>query len=530
MARIIVLVCLLAVSSWESARACSCIMREPLCKALAKPGAKLESSAKSAVFVGRVRYSFPTWQEEFGEHLKEFDRRHPELRPKERTELLGWLKQFMLQLWGDKASAEFKEKLLRIQNDSRLEAGARLLSYQAMARLDVVEPFAGTEKGSVIEMLGGLGNGDCSVHFQAGESYLVSAYQDEYGFWTTSTCSGSRPVLDAQADLKAYRTLRDKQSHKPFVAGSLTDATDRGERSGSGGIGKFPLRLVGEGFQKDFVTNADGTFVIDDVAPGKYRIDLLKSGWQIPPPMDERANFTLDDGCAEVGLFAKEQQSSVVGRAVPAKGSTLVRVPVALVPLNRGPVHGYRSGPMDANGTYRIQNVEPGDYLLAINPNGLPLATSMDDNPRAMPYPKNYYPGAESADDAEIIHVERGKAVEAPEVWKLPPPIAEKKIECVVVKANGEPFVDARVIVRDGLTKIAVNRAGPVPKDGMVSFNVLEGRTYRVEVAAFDAERKPTHYALADLKPDHQGRLTVKLVEGSVPENDRILFVGPWWK
>ncbi|MBL8291769.1 MAG: hypothetical protein JNN08_08030 [Bryobacterales bacterium] len=148
----------------------------------------------------------------------------------------------------------------------------------------------------------------------------------------------------------------------------------------------------------------------------------------------------------------------------------------------------------------------------------------------ALPYQASYYPGKASKVEAMTIRVERGMDVLLPGVWILPPPLAERRVELLVRKATGEPFPGARVIVRDAEGDSVVNRAGPTPATGIVQFQVIEGRSYRIEVGAMDANRRPAFYSAMELKPEDRGPLVLTLIEGAPPPNSYVyLFVSPVW-
>ena len=211
----------------QAAYPCSCLFQEPLCKTLAQPDARLTADPAAPVFVGKVIYSYPGSLEEFWKRQEQFAAAHPDLRPANGPLLtFEGTKRFLLELWGDKASPTLRQHILAVPEETRPNYADPLSFLQALSHVEVIEPFGGIEKGTVIELVGGLA-GDCSVHFRPGESYLVFPHKRQ-GFWTTSICDGSTPISRAQAELRALRGLRDGKPFPPFLYGSVVDFTNRG--------------------------------------------------------------------------------------------------------------------------------------------------------------------------------------------------------------------------------------------------------------------------------------------------------------
>jgi hypothetical protein len=514
----------------EIAYPCSCAFREPLCKVLARPGAQLRNDPAAPVFVGKVLYSYPSSWEEFAKLQGEFAATHPDLRGSN-GDLLSFegTRRFFLEMWGDKASATLRQNILAVQEEKRPHYVGPLSLFKALSHVEVIEPFGGIEKGTVVEILGGLGGGDCSVRFRAGGEYLVFLGKDAHGFWTTSICLGSTHVRYAQAELRALRAVRDGKPLAPFLSGKVSDATSRGARVEWKDLPGFPLRVTGEGLTREVVTGKDGEFFVDDLPLGSYTVSLATPGWELSRSVGQ-VPISLANGCQHVLLDVTQTQSSVTGRIQPTPGHTLTKLPVQLVPVTAGEAVRPPSGVMDTDGSFQINKVEPGEYYVVINPLGVPRPTGPNRYMPALPYQANYYPGKASKVEATSIRVERGMDVLLPGVWILPPPLAERRVQLLVRKATGEPFPGARVIVRDTEGDSVVNRAGPTPATGIVQFNVIEGRRYRIEAGAMDTNRRPGFYSAMELKPEDRGPLVLTLSEGAAPPNSYVyLFVSPVW-
>lgn len=132
-----------------------------------------------------------------------------------------------------------------------------------------------------------------------------------------------------------------------------------------GGIG-----FGGSGGQSQ--TNADGTFTISNVVPGKYRINVSMpqdAGYLESVKFGEQdvtgQEFTVSAGGAPIRVTLGSNGGSVTGMIAadgnPAPGATIVLLPVRKE-LREQPF--LRTTSTDQNASFSIKNIAPGDYLL----------------------------------------------------------------------------------------------------------------------------------------------------------------------
>ena len=190
--------------------ACECVEIRPFCDALPD-----FSGQGRAIFVGAVTEVYPKsikhYMELFAEYLG------PEIMklardPADRDEPIPWEQQksFLLHLWRDTFTEKEVALVKSADSDEALSESLGDMAYpQRRARLKVKEWFAGDEQKD-FELFTGMGHGDCGAGFEAGGTYLVSAYQsEETGRWSTSACSRTYPISDAEDDLKALRAWKE---------------------------------------------------------------------------------------------------------------------------------------------------------------------------------------------------------------------------------------------------------------------------------------------------------------------------------
>ncbi len=298
----------------------------------------------------------------------------------------------------------------------------------------------------------------------------------------------------------------------PLCHGVVIDYTARGDRKqGWRSLPGMPVRLNGPGSTLDTVTNARGEFGFENLAPGAYRLETLKPGWALEEYAGDGRSRSIG-GCRQVLAMAREHQGSVGGRVQAAPGQGLVRAPVKLVSIVP---QLYAPGKVfDTDGSFQIAHVEPGDYVLVINPENTPQPSNPDRRDPGTLYPKWFYPGVPTRDQAEVIHVElRGADLVLPRAWILPTPFTEKKIDALFVRADGEPAAGVRFRVRDRESgHLAVSNANAGP-DGRAGFKVLAGRRYGVETLKRDPALGLTYMAAVEFGPEFTGTLEIKPAE-----------------
>jgi len=486
--------------------ACSCAPSPPLCKLLAQPGAQLETGPDTKIFVGKAISSYPASEREAWDLEKKYAERHPEAagdRPG--TLSREGRKQFQLELWGDTLSAESRATILSASHEAAL-------GRFALSRVEVIEPFSGAKAGEIVDMFGGLGGADCSFHFKPGATYLLVAKRWG-GLWGTSACSRSKEITGTNPELEALRAWRDEKPVSNTIFGFLYDSTERGRKDWNKRP-RFPIRLNGPSGSMSSAPDPFGQFRFDNVAPGEYRLDTAEPGWALGLSRIDQT-ILVTRGCEEFFVSARQLQSSLSGRVQPSPGQTLVSATIKLMPvtpqaeLTNLPGGGFNN----QTGDFRIGRAEPGDYVLAINPENKVSAASTDGRVMGVRYPATYYPGVPSRERAEVIRVERGEEVRLPAIWILPPPLAEKKIEGIAVWPDGKPAAETRFLVKDQQGGHTTATGGPASADGLLTFNVLEGRSYRIEALTHHPDKGLYFCGAADIGPEFAGKLVIKLAE-----------------
>ena len=75
-------------------------------------------------------------------------------------------------------------------------------------RIKLTQMVTGLEPGiEEVEIVTGMGNGDCGIDFKRGSSYVVYAYRNSSGRLEASRCSRTRLLPQASEDLAYFETL-----------------------------------------------------------------------------------------------------------------------------------------------------------------------------------------------------------------------------------------------------------------------------------------------------------------------------------
>ena len=121
------------------------------------------------------------------------------------------------------------------------------------------------------------------------------------------------------------------------------------------------------------------------------------------------------------------------------------------------------------DGRYDFAPVSLGDYRVSANPLG-PSSTR--------PYPRIYYPKAESDSAASVIHLAASATADNIDVV-LPNPWKTVTVRARVQLADGSPAVDADVHAYDiNYLNSGEPNGADSDADGRVALSVYEGRTY----------------------------------------------------
>jgi hypothetical protein len=251
------------------------------------------------------------------------------------------------------------------------------------------------------------------------------------------------------------------------------------------------------------MTDADGRFVINSVAPGEYRIDVQKTGFaSTADPMTRPTTYTVTAGQALDNVSIVLQKGAVIsGKVLDQKGEPVSDARVMALRRVTPPrastapprlIPAPMQGPQQTNdiGEYRVSGLPPGEYFLAASPRnfgfaGPGAASTSGNGGGAMTTTTTYYPGTADQAGAQAITVAAGAEV-SNIVFTLQSAPAYR-VSGMVVDENGAPIAHAMVMLmndpRSGMMFLGPGGNAQTGDDGRFSIGDVTPGTYRLNAS-----------------------------------------------
>lgn len=204
------------------------------------------------------------------------------------------------------------------------------------------------------------------------------------------------------------------------------------------------IRLDAENKSFEVVTDANGNYLIEGLAPGRYRVSVkLPDGTNLVS--EERQVTLVNNGCSEENVDVR-YVNKISGKVVDTGGNPIGKVPLELIPFDyikpRYDVyHHEESTGSNDDGSFTFSNVQPGKYLLAVNYTILPEYES--------PFPTRFYPGTLERTKAKTVEIEAGKDIDSLRFVLGPERLVEKMITGRVVFPDGSPAPNIQVYLKE---------------------------------------------------------------------------------
>ena len=366
--------------------------------------------------------------------------------------------------------------------------------YWTVQRLDVTRILRGTVSPSVtirppIDRPSGeqiaaslsqdkvMVSNSCGFEFRRGEDYLVYATRATDGRWTTSLCSGTKPLTDATTDLDYFASL-PAAAPTGRVYGSIQrtilDPSDPTKTRDVPAVG-ISVTLSTESSRMTATTNGQGKLDVR-LPPGDYGVTpIVPESVRVYGPN----HITLAArGCAPVD-FSLISNGRVEGQVVREDGSGVPGISVGVVPVTipDGRLsNSFTTAPVattDERGRFKIEAILPGTYLLAVNPRFF-----LD---LRLPYAPTYYPAGGRA-DAEALEI--GDGERKTDYTITVRPFTEASILGRVVFNDDQPAVGASIVVYPAAARGHIVSSAATDNTGAFRLRVPAGVTYLIRAGA----------------------------------------------
>ena len=250
------------------------------------------------------------------------------------------------------------------------------------------------------------------------------------------------------------------------------------------------------------MTDQDGRFAFNGVAPGEYRVDVQKSGFASSmDPMARPKTYTVAAGQALDNISIVLQKGAVItGKVLDQKGEPVSDVRVMalrrITPPNASAPPRLIPAPMQGSqqtndiGEYRVAGLPPGEYFVAASPRAIgfggPGVASTTGHGGGTPTTTTtYYPGTVDQAGAQAITVAAGAEV-SNIVFTLQS-VPAYRISGVVVDENGAPIAHAMVMLmhdpRSGMMFMGPGGNAQTGDDGRFSIGDVTPGTYRLNAS-----------------------------------------------
>lgn len=373
---------------------------------------------------------------------------------------------------------------------------------QRIFTFSVAEAFRGVENTKEVQVFTGQGGGDCGYNFRIGDAYLVYAHRNQDGKLYAGICSRTRPLGSAAEDLEYIHGLANRAAGAT-LSGSIQRLRRNLETEQTqllGPLEDVDIVVEGEGLTFRARTDKNGHYSLSGLPAGSYKVRPI-----LPAKLDTyemtRGVLLHDRGCAAVD-FQVTDNGRISGRVTDSDGQPVAQIMVDLIPVSQASAERPRSMFVSANdeGRYELKFVPPGHYLLGIRLDGLGSPT----DPEA-PYPRTYYPGVASAENASVIVLGESEIVAGADI-KLLPKLKPRTVTGIVVFPDGRPVSRALISYRDTAYASPYSYYGMEADDqGRFTIPAVEGMSYMVK-AYINADGGQKHAEAIEVPPDGEVR------------------------
>ena len=315
----------------------------------------------------------------------------------------------------------------------------------------------------------------CDYDFEPGRQYVIYARRTPEGRWTTSMCTGTKPIEEASADFDYIASIPLAQPTGRVYGKIERTILNPKERTEALNVPASGVRiaLASQTHRLTLTSDSDGQIDVQ-VPPGEYTIapvvpqTVRVYGTMTPASVPAR-------GCVPVH-FSLISNGRVEGRVVRPDGTPAARASVDVIPADLPPDERPESfttapaGTTDENGRFAVDAILPGRYVVAVNARFGPRLFS--------PYRTTYFPGVVARQDAKVIEIDDGERRTGFNIMVTP--LAETTVSGVVVSDDDRPVAEANVTAALADDRSMIMQAAKTDAGGAFELRLLAGLSYLI--------------------------------------------------
>lgn len=307
------------------------------------------------------------------------------------------------------------------------------------AHIQVEKVFKGLKDTEVIFRTGGS---SCDAFYEEGQRWLFYAYYNkEHKSWSIRACDRSTLIENAADDLLYLQGLPGS-ALKTRISGVLEHFEDDPVKRFSRvkNLIGAKVKIIGEQKTYEVYTDKNGVYEIYGLPPGNYAVEP-----EVPLGLKIRFPIYFGDvdrsrlGKLQLSLKAKScsgvnyvysADTSISGKVFGADGRVLPNVCVNVMPRDKPAAGNWSFDCTDENGSYKIDEIPPGEYVIVANHDGKISAYE--------PFTTAYYPGVFERGKATVLAITDGASLTDYDIH-IPFQEARRLIQGVLLFSDGRP-------------------------------------------------------------------------------------------
>jgi Carboxypeptidase regulatory-like domain len=277
--------------------------------------------------------------------------------------------------------------------------------------------------------------GSCSTSYPVGHRYLIFAntLKGDSKIVSSIMCSGSRSAEGNQDDIDFLDNYIQGKTKTAVFGKVLQWVTHIGlpREDESAPLEGATVLLVDSKNKFLATSQSDGSFDFSGIPPGDYQLSAKLEGYTADPLSYK---VSVAKSCCDQVFIQLNAGCVIEGKLLTHEGKPAADTRMELLHKNQKG-EWYSTYKMwkqtDANGNFRFENMQSGEYLLGHEAWG-------DSPSNYTPYPAYYYPGSTDRSQAQILTLAPKQILKDLNLT-LPPPHKKRNITIKIVMSDGGP-------------------------------------------------------------------------------------------